>query len=689
MTLPPTAALPRSLLIANRGEIALRIARTCRSLGIRSVAVHSALDRDAPHVAACDAAVALRGTDPAAGYLDGGQLVAVAKAAGAEALHPGYGFLAENAAFAEACAAAGLLFVGPSPAAIRRMGDKIAAKQLAAAAGVPVLPGVAETQSAAAAARDAGLLAAARDLAFPLLVKASAGGGGKGMRLAQTAGDLPEALALARQEAAAAFGDDRLLLEHFVARARHIEVQVFGDRHGNLVHLFERDCSIQRRHQKLVEEAPAPALREDTRAALHAAALTLARSVGYDNAGTVEFVLDADSEAFFFLEMNTRLQVEHPVTEAVTGLDLVEWQLRAAAGQPLPLRQEAITLRGAAVEVRLVAEDPAAEFRPQGGRLALLEVVEGPGLRFDAGVRSGQEIVPAYDSLLGKLIAWGPDRPAAVARLGAALRQSSLLGLASSLPLLAAIADEPGFGRGGVTTGYLAAAFPGGWRPVAEPLDCLAAALALAGTSRPDGGPRQSGPWSSLGAWRLGGGGEGRSACVLIDEEGARSAWWLGGGLGHPWLQAFEGGARLAATAEGQDGQLVLAAEGRPRRYRVLVEQRPDGRRVFVSTGGRGRHFLAPDGADAWRQAGVAAAGEGLLRAPCPGLVASVAVALGERVEAGQPLVVLESMKLFQTLTAPRGGRVAALPVKAGQAVAQGAPLAEIAMEDEAGRETP
>ncbi len=436
-----------SVLVANRGEIAVRVVRTCRRLGIRTVAVYSDADARAPHVRTADAAVRL-GPGPAAeSYLRGDLVIEAALASGAQAVHPGYGFLAENAAFAEEVERAGLAWIGPPPAAMRALGDKARAKALAEANRVPVLAGYHGDMAA-----DDDLVAASASVGYPLLVKASAGGGGRGMRVVREAAGLPDALAAARREAAAAFGDDRLLLERYVERPRHVEVQILGDTHGTLVHLGERECSIQRRHQKLIEESPSPAVTPALRAAMGDAALRLARAAGYRNAGTVEFLLD-ETGGFFFLEVNARLQVEHPVTEAVTGLDLVEQQLRVAAGEPLGFGQADVRLDGAAIEVRVVAEDAAAGFLPATGRVTAFDVPDG--VRVDTGVEAGTEVSPFYDSLVAKLIVHATDRAEALDRLGEALDGVRLEGVATNLDLLAAVVSEPAFRAGDLHTGFL------------------------------------------------------------------------------------------------------------------------------------------------------------------------------------------------------------------------------------------
>ncbi len=442
----------RKILIANRGEIACRVLRTTRRLGMTSVAVYSSVDAHAMHVQLADDAIAIGPAPARESYLNVEVLIAAARRTGAEAIHPGYGFLSENADFAAACADAGLIFIGPSVAAIRAMGSKSAAKTLMAAAGIPVVPGYhGEDQS------DERLTAEAALIGYPVLLKAVAGGGGKGMRVVVASGEMQASLAAARREARAAFGDDRMLVEKYLRQPRHLEVQVFGDTHGGLVHLFERDCSIQRRHQKVIEEAPAPGFSSDQRAALGALAVAAARAVHYSGAGTVEFIAGPDGQCFF-MEMNTRLQVEHPVTECITGLDLVEWQLRVAAGEPLPLTQEQISLSGHAIEVRLCAEDPARDFLPAAGLISALSFpAEAPGIRVDAGVQAGDSVTIHYDSLLAKLIAHGPDRAAAVRRLQAALRDLQVAGVRTNRDFLVALVAHPAFVAGAVDTGFIAA----------------------------------------------------------------------------------------------------------------------------------------------------------------------------------------------------------------------------------------
>jgi acetyl/propionyl-CoA carboxylase alpha subunit len=462
-----------SLLIANRGEIGGRIVRTCRRLGIRAIAVFSDADAEAQHVRLADEAVHIGPAPARQSYLAIEQIIAAARRAEADAIHPGYGFLAENAAFAQACADAGLLFVGPTPAAMAALGDKRAARRLAADAGVPVLPGYDGADQSDAALRDA-----AERIGYPLMVKAAAGGGGVGMRLVARPADLGEALAAARREAVQAFGVGELLLERALARPRHVEIQVFGDQHGNLVHLGERECSLQRRRQKVIEETPAPGLAPGLRAALGVAAVAVARVAGYTNAGTAEFLVDRDG-AYFFLEMNTRLQVEHPITECVTGLDLVEWQIRVAEGQPLPLGQEDIRTHGHAVEARLYAEDPANGFLPASGQILLWRAPQGEGLRVDDGIASGDTVSIHYDPLLAKVIAHGADRPSAIRRLAYALRAVTLLGVQTNPAFLSAVRDHPECQLGANDTEFLARRFAD-WREPASELGLALIAATIA-----------------------------------------------------------------------------------------------------------------------------------------------------------------------------------------------------------------
>ncbi len=657
-----------SLLIANRGEIACRVGRTARRMGLRTVAVYSAADKDAWHVTAADEAVAIGPPPAAESYLRIDAVLAAAHASRAEAVHPGYGFLAENADFAEACEAAGLVFVGPPAAAIRAMGGKDRAKRLMERAGVPVLAGYHGTaQSAKALAR------AADELGFPLLIKPAAGGGGKGMRRVDAAGDFAQALAGARREAAAAFGDERVILERFLERPRHIEVQIFADRHGNAVHLFERDCSIQRRHQKVFEEAPAPGLSAKLRAELGRAALAAAQAIGYVGAGTVEFLVDGKS--FYFMEMNTRLQVEHPVTEMITGLDLVEWQLRVAAGEALPCRQQDLAIRGHAIEARLYAEDPARGFLPATGRLARLRFPKtGPQLRIDSGVREGDAISPYYDPMIAKLIVAGKDRPTAVARLDRALAQTRIEGVATNLAFLRQIAGQPDYRAGRIDTAFVARH---GDRLLAADLD--EAALALAGLAvllrreaEAGAAARESSdpfsPWQATDGWRL----NTERLSLLRFEAAASSTVDIEVRPAAPGVRLGFGGREVAASGRlAADGTLEARLDGRKRRAAVSWE----GTELELEVDGE-RHRLRLY--DPLTAAADQEAGGNRVIAPMPGKIVQVHVKPGERVTRGAPLMVLEAMKMEHTLAAPMDGRVAAVHYRSGDMVEEGVDLVDL-----------
>lgn len=491
------------ILVANRGEIAFRLMRACRELGIKTVAVYSAADKDAPHVCFADEAVEIGDSAPRESYLNIPNVLQAAKATGAEAIHPGYGFLSENATFAEAVAAAGLIFIGPPASAIRAMGDKAQSKITMKAAGVPTIPGAENL------AGETEFLEAAERIGYPVLVKAAAGGGGKGMRVVRSAREMPEALEAARRESQNAFGDDRLLVEKYIENAHHIEIQVFGDQHGNLVHLFERECSVQRRHQKIIEESPSPLLTPAIRARMGEAAVQAARAVGYFNAGTVEFIFDPALSSFFFLEMNTRLQVEHPVTEAVTGLDLAAWQIRVAAGEPFPFKQADLTQRGHAIECRLYAEDAAGGFLPSTGRILRFIEPRGPGIRVDSGIVTGSEVTRFYDPLLAKIIVYAESREAAIRRMRVALKETVLHGVTSNLDFLQAILAHPAFAEGRIHTRWVETEF--NWLPAELPLEALlAAALADGIIQNPKSKidnryePDSFSPWKSGNGFRMG-----------------------------------------------------------------------------------------------------------------------------------------------------------------------------------------
>jgi len=498
----------RKVLIANRGEIARRVIRGCHELGIRAVAVYSDVDERAPWVREADEAYPLRGSSAADTYLNQDKLLTIAANAAVDAIHPGYGFLSENADFADACAAAGLVFIGPSAPAMRALGSKAAARALAEAHGVPVVPGVDGLGKS-----DAELAAAAESIGYPVLIKASAGGGGKGMRVVLAPADLHDALQAARQEAQSAFGDPHVLLEKYFTEIHHVEVQVLGDRHGKLLHLYERECSVQRRHQKIIEESPAPIVRDPgLREAIAASAVRLAAAAGYTSAGTVEFIVDG-AGGFYFLEMNTRLQVEHPVTESVTGIDLVNWQLRVAAGEPLPFAQSDVRQRGHAIECRIYAEDPALGFLPSIGEISLYAAPAGPGLRVDDGVETGSAVSPYYDPMLAKVITWGQDRGEAIRKMDRALREMIVLGVTSNIPYLRDILAHPAYVAGDTNTGFLGEHLPD-WRPAAgvSEAEWVAAAVweAVGGTTdnrrQPESGPQVVyDPWRTVVGWRNGG----------------------------------------------------------------------------------------------------------------------------------------------------------------------------------------
>jgi len=652
-----------TVLVANRGEIAVRVIRTLRAVGTRSVAVYSDADVDARHVRDADVAVRIGPAAAAESYLSAARLVEAALATGAEAVHPGYGFLAENAAFARACAAAGLVFVGPPPEAIEAMGDKIRAKQTVEAAGVPVVPG-----RHTPGLTDDDLVAAAAEIGYPVLLKPSAGGGGKGMRQVTDPAALPEAIASARREARVSFGDDALLIERFVARPRHIEIQLLADAHGNVVHLGERECSLQRRHQKVVEEAPSVLLDAATRSRMGAAAVETARAVGYVGAGTVEFIVSADRPAdFFFMEMNTRLQVEHPVTELVTGLDLVEWQLRVAAGEPLSFAQSDVRLDGHAVEARVYAEDPARGFLPSAGRVLALHEPVMPHVRVDSGLRTGTVVGTDYDPMLAKVIAWAPDRASALTRLDAALAETVVLGVRTNVEFLRALCVDADVVAGDLDTGLIG-------RRVGElvhddvPPDVpAAAALARLAELEPVGPVTD--PFDLPGGWRVG--------------APAWASWFLRIDGGEPIEVRARGRAAAAEIAVGSatpqparvecgDGVLRTSYGGEIRRYSYAV----DGDAVWLGRDGRTWVVRSRERAAA---AGREAAGlAGPVTSPMPGTVTVVRVAAGDEVVAGQPLVVVEAMKMEHTVAAPVDGVVSEVLVQSGQQVAMDAPLAVV-----------
>ncbi|MGW2344020.1 ATP-binding protein [Streptomyces sp. NPDC001661] len=626
-----------TVLVANRGEIAVRVIRTLRALGIRSVAVYSDADADARHVREADEAVRIGPAAATESYLVAERLIEAAAATGAQAVHPGYGFLAENAEFARACEAAGLVFIGPPAEAIALMGDKIRAKETVSTAGVPVVPG----------GRDPELAEAARKLGAPVLLKPSAGGGGKGMRLVRDLTTLEEEIAAARREARTSFGDDTLLVERWIDRPRHIEIQVLADGHGNVVHLGERECSLQRRHQKIVEEAPSVLLDEATRAAMGAAAVEAARSCGYRGAGTVEFIVPGDDPASYcFMEMNTRLQVEHPVTELVTGVDLVEWQVRVAAGERLPFAQDDITLTGHAVEARLCAEDPSRGFLPSGGTVLALSEPEGEGVRVDSGLTEGTEVSSLYDPMLAKIIAYGPDRDTALRRLRAALARTVTLGVPTNAGYLRRLLAHPDVVAGELDTG-LVERVTDDLVDAEVPAGVYAAAGVLRQQALEPTGSGWTDPFDRPSGWRLGG----------------EPAWTV-----HP------------LKAAGHD-----PVEVRVRGAEVLVDGVPTAPARLTATAG---DWLAREG-DAWHVrdhdpvaanlTGAGTGGAGSLTAPMPGTVTVVKVAVGDQVTAGQSLLVVEAMKMEHVITSPHAGTVSELDVSPGTTVAMDQVLAVVA----------
>ena len=658
----------KTLLIANRGEIAVRIIRTARRMGLRSIAVFSEADATALHVREADVAYPIGPAPAAQSYLRGDAILDVARRAGAEAVHPGYGFLSENAGFAQACAEAGIVFIGPSPSAIRAMGSKAESKRLMVAAGVPTVPGYhGESQ-------DASMLAGeAARIGFPVLIKASAGGGGKGMRPVLRAEDFAAELAGARREAAAAFGDDRMLLEKYLQRPRHVEVQVFGDTHGRITHLHTRDCSLQRRHQKVIEEAPAPGLSESLRSQLHAAAENAARAVGYINAGTVEFIVEDDQA--FFLEMNTRLQVEHPVTEMITGLDLVEWQLRVAAGEALPEAWPP-PARGHAVEARLYAEDPSQEFRPSVGRLTGLALSpQSSHGRIDTGVVQGDSVTSFYDPMIAKLIAWGETRTEAIDGLLVELTAARVQGVITNAVLLRRLLRAPEMRAGAVDTGFIARHADTLLRPadpVPESLLAMAAGLWMDGWARRGlhDAWKGSNSWERGDSWRLFGPAEialrvdagGVERRVVLQRQGLSTRLRIEDGA---WqevtLTPLEGGSLV--TLDGvalplhrrwqQADMVELLHEGEPYRLTLLDPYAPPGE---------------------------AAGADNRLSAPIPGRVVQVLVAAGEAVKRGDILVIIEAMKTELRITAPRDGVVETLGCAAGESVEEGTELVTLRM---------
>lgn len=671
------------ILIANRGEIACRVIRTCRRLGIRTVAVFSEADADAQHVRLADEAWPIGGPRPAESYLRGDAIIDVARQSGAQAIHPGYGFLSENADFADAVEAAGLVFIGPKAASMRKMGSKAGAKELMHAAGVPVVPGyTGEDQSPERLQREADAIG------YPLMIKAAHGGGGKGMRIVRESDEFAANLLSCQREAANAFGRDRVLLERYVEKPRHIEIQVFGDAHGHAIHLNERECSAQRRYQKVLEESPSPFLTPQLRQAMGEAAVLAARAIDYVNAGTVEFIVgqqaDGKPGGFYFMEINTRLQVEHPVTEMVTGFDLVEWQLRVAAGEPLPATQDAIAQRGHAIEVRLYAEDPEAGFLPGSGRLERLRLPSPDAhVRIDSGVVEGDTVTIFYDPMIAKLIVHDADRPAALARLRQALAACDIAGPKSNVEFLERLVRHPAVVEGRIDTGYLDRHLDE-FMPAPHDGDTdllLAAAagqllaqereaLARAGAS---GDPTS--PWAIADGWRLGHGGQ-RSLAFL---QGEQRHELHAHGSGGDYRIGFQGRSWhvQGARREGGDG-LSLRIGGRGRRFTLVMDTLPEGRQRLVVHDGDRRLRLLGVAMYRHERTDAGSAGDRVL-APMPGRVVLVRAAAGDEVEAGQELMVIEAMKMELSLKAPRAGTVAEVRAASGDFVEADAVLVALA----------
>ncbi|WP_241119982.1 acetyl/propionyl/methylcrotonyl-CoA carboxylase subunit alpha [Achromobacter xylosoxidans] len=666
-----------TLLIANRGEIACRVAATARRLGIRTVAVYSDADANARHVAACDIAVHIGGPEPRASYLRADAILQAARDTGAKAIHPGYGFLSENEAFAEAAEQAGIAFVGPPASAIAAMGSKSAAKSLMEKAGVPLVPGYHGDN------QDPQFLKEQADaIGYPVLIKASAGGGGKGMRVVESSGAFLDALASCQREAASSFGDDRVLIERYLQKPRHIEIQVFADTHGNCVYLFERDCSVQRRHQKVIEEAPAPGMTEERRRAMGEAAVAAARAVGYVGAGTVEFIAEPDGR-FYFMEMNTRLQVEHPVTEMITGHDLVEWQLRVAAGQPLPARQEDLRIHGHAIEARIYAENPEKGFLPSIGTLAYLGLpahiaFANGDIRVDGGVRTGDTITPFYDPMIAKLIVHGADRDQARARMLQALAQTQAVGVQTNVAFLSRLMRDSAFAAADLDTGLIERQ-RATLLPEPTPADAatlaLATAAVLASQGQAQSAPRAAAPadpWDTRDGWRLGGRYQrtlqwidnGETRHVTVVRQGAD--WTLDSGDG---AQPF---AWRAEAATGPARTLRITLDGRERAGTVVLHA--DKAHVFGDGGARVLDLYDPL-AHAQDTQGDHGGG---LTAPMPGKIISIAVKAGDSVTKGQPLLVMEAMKMEHTISAPADGKVEELFYAVGDQVTEGAELVAI-----------
>ena len=662
------------ILIANRGEIACRVAATARRMGVRTVAVYSDADANAAHVQACDEAVHIGGNAPQDSYLKWQHILQSAMQTGAQAIHPGYGFLSENADFANACLQAGVVFIGPSSASIQAMGLKAASKQLMEKAGVPLVPGYhGADQSPTLLANEA------KAIGFPVLIKASAGGGGKGMRIVNRAENFDEALASCQREAKNSFSDDAVLIEKYVQRPRHIEIQVFGDSHGNIIHLHERDCSVQRRHQKVLEESPAPGLSAELRERMGAAAVAAAQAVSYVGAGTVEFIVEQSERGmdFFFTEMNTRLQVEHPVTEAVTGMDLVEWQLRIAAGEALPLTQAQVRVHGHAIEARICAETPDNDFLPATGRLQVLRIPSAKrftqgDVRWDSGVREGDEISPYYDSMIAKLIVHGDTRGQALARLDQALSELHIVGVANNVGFLRQVVRSPSFTHAQLDTALIQREKDQLFHQQPLPIAlAVAAAVAHGFAAQAPRGQAWADPWSHTDGWVMQGQSLRKFDYVCGEETGV--AWLTRYSHGPTQLQIGEQAHALVWQVHGEAVQLQWGEQ----RLRAQVYAVKDQLHVFADVGSASVHFINP-----LAHAAQGAAASGNLSAPMPGKLLSFAVKVGDRVKAGQALAVMEAMKMEHTVAAPSDGTVAELLYAPGDQVHEGAPLLRLESQE-------
>ena len=668
----------KKILIANRGEIAVRIMATCREMGVRTVAVYSDADRDARFVEFADEAYAIGPAPAAQSYLRIDTILAVAKKSGAQAIHPGYGFLSENAHFVEACEQASIVFIGPPAAAMRLMGSKIAAKQLAQSVGAPTIPGYnGDSQE------DEVLTREAERTGFPLLIKASAGGGGKGMREVHAASDFLDQLAGARREALASFGDATVFLERLIQQPRHVEIQVLGDTFGNLIHLGERECSIQRRHQKIIEESPSIALTPALRDEMGETAVRIAKAAGYVNAGTLEFMLNTDKQ-FYFLEMNTRLQVEHPVTELVTGFDLVRHQLCIAAGEPLAITQQQVQPRGHAIEARLYAEDPAHNFIPSTGKVTQFVQPRGPGMRVDSGIESGDEITQFYDPMIAKLIVYGEDRAAAIARLQDALEQTAVFGVKTNAQLLLAIAKNKGFQEGQTYTNFLDVygLIVDGMFQQDTRVDLLHEALlaaALYDMAVPQAESHENGhthdPWLTLGPWRMFG--ESRNVTYEYSGKTYRLALWPDTQPADAWNVQVDGRpAEQITCIFGNDDLILLRQDAK--QTRAYVQRNENGTQVALEGEVYRLNRRQPPNVDAAARGGGAGHAQKALMAPMAGTIVKVQVQEGDTVEQRQVLVILSAMKMEHTIAAPYAGKVSRIYYAEGDVVQGGAVIVEM-----------